>query len=184
MNGLQHVEILADSITRLSDQDGVSQMSSTFYYDETPLNVSVGASSVEQVVGTSSPSIWLTFNEDIVASSVSATDLLVSRGSVANVQVIDARNIRFNLSNYSSEGTLSISTTQGAFLSTDGSISKAFNAVFAIDANTIDYSGFFTERPVFGIGTFQSSSSGTFHSTVDDDNYRIDLVAGQSFGVS
>ncbi|HEX8342999.1 MAG TPA: CARDB domain-containing protein, partial [Tepidisphaeraceae bacterium] len=77
--------------------------------------------------------IDLVLSENILASSVAASDLTIVGGSVSAAQFIDGRTVRFTVSVPDADAAYGYSVAAGAFTDLQGVASEAFAGAFTID---------------------------------------------------
>lgn len=75
----------------------------------------------------------IVLSENILASSVQASDLSITGGTVAAAQLIDGRTVRFSISVPDVDATYSYSVSAGAFTDLQGDVSEAYTSSFSID---------------------------------------------------
>ncbi len=124
-------------------------------------------------------SIDFNFNEPYAPSSVTASDLTVSQGTVTGVSVVDSDTVRFNLSGVNSEGTLNLSIAAGAITDVDGNPMASYSGSLALDATTIPFPTPLTRRGALGMQIYDGSANASIGAPGDTDGFTLNLDAGQ-----
>src|SRR6185295_12606475 len=120
------------------------------------------------------------FNEPYLASSVAATDLTISQGTVSGVSFVDADTVQFNLSGITTEGTLNFSIAAGAITDVFGNSGPTYTGSLTLDAGTIPFPVPLAANLPLGSLVYGATYANLLITAGDMDNLTISLDAGQS----
>ena len=179
--GVQQMTMAAGAVVTIADSSPLNAFLGTFRYDAQPLAVLLAPFSNGSTVTLLSPpliSLIFTFNEAYDPSTVSASDLVLSRGQVYNVTLNDADTITFDITGISSEGPLDYSLAAGALSDLNGNPSLAYSAGVKIDFSSTAFPVPLTAVEPLGSQIFDPPVSAFIGYAGDMDDYTIELPAG------
>jgi hypothetical protein len=180
--GPQTMAVAAGALKRLSDGDPIGDWSAKFYYDTLRLAVAATNPAGGESVALPWTSLELDFNEVIDPTSVKATDLSVSQGSVSSVTVVDSDTVRFTLAGIIDEGFVTFTLLAGSVLDQYGTPGLAYTAGVAVDCVIEALAAF---KPVSPSGSlvYEQSASRDITLAGDTDSFTFALDAGQTLSV-
>ena len=135
--GPQTMQIAAGAIGRSGGGSGFTGWQGTFYYDQTAMTVVATTPGENATLNSAPTSLTFVFNEAVDASSVSASDLLLSSGTVTGATLVNPTTVRYTLSLPTFEGTLTYTLARGALTDAFGNPSAAYTGHFAVDDPTV-----------------------------------------------
>ena len=192
-NGLYTIVVgpqILDSSGKAMDQnangtvgEATDTYTGTFRYD----------SLVGQVVTMNPPSgslvsipigtVDLTFNEPFAQSSVTASDLVVSQGTVTGVSFPDAQTVRFSLAGQSTENAMTLSIAAGAITDAYGNPMAAFTGTLQLDIGTVAFPIPLTLKGAPGTLIYDGSASSLINTPTDSDSFTLTLDANQTLSL-
>ena len=135
--GPQTMQIAAGAIGRAGSGVGFSGWQATFNYDQTAMAV-VSTTPDENATLTSTPTaLTFTLNEAVNAASVSASDLVLSSGTVTGATLVNATTVRYTISLPTFEGPLTYTLARGALTDAYGNPSAAYTGHVTVDDPSI-----------------------------------------------
>jgi extracellular elastinolytic metalloproteinase len=185
--GVQSISIAGSAFTRASDGSNVSAYSSTFYYDPTPLTVTSVTPSNGMTLSPPLTTIDVNLNQAIDPTSVQASDLSISRGTVTGFTLLNGNTtVRFAVSNLTTETALSVYVAAGAFLDAQGNPNAKFDGgTVTLDIGTVAFPTPLTRVGPAGSLVYGGSSvRGNIGAVGDTDSFTLTLDANQILQVS
>ncbi len=131
--GPQSVSIAANAIVRAADGVGNAALAASFYFDLLPTAVVAQTPAGGSTLGAPLSQVEFVFNEPILATSVQASDLVLSIGSASAVTQPQPNTLRFAIANQSRDGTLAMSIPAGRLLDAYGNPNPAISSTLLLD---------------------------------------------------
>lgn len=174
--GLQTMTIEEGAISRADDGEPIAAFSAQFRYDVLRMQVIATEPAAGSVVELPFTRLRVRLNEAYNPSSVSASDLVLSRGTVTGFTLVDSVTIDFLLSGLTTEGPLTATIPAGAFTDEFGNPSVAFMATYTLDIGTVTFPAGFDARRHSGSLVYTSRSpggTGTIGTAGDTDTFTL-----------
>ena len=184
VEGLQTMVLSAGSVLRLSDNDGVAEMSRTFFYDATPLQVTTITPAGGSVLTLPNPTLVLDFSEALAPGSVGLADLQLSAGRVSSATLLDADTVEYRLAGLTDEQQLSVTLASGAVRDAVGHPNQLFATTFELDYGTVPLPISFAPVDPAGSVLREATLSAVLHQTSDTDTLELNLQAGQTLSIA
>lgn len=184
VEGLQTMTLAAGSITRASDSDGVAELTSTFFYDATPLQVVSITPADGGTLVLPDPVLVVDFNEPIAPGSIDASDLQLSAGRVESVAVLDADTAQYNLTDLTTEQPLTVTLAAGAVRNPIGYPSQPFAANYDLDFGTAEFPADFSKLAPSGSLIRESAIAAEIDGTNDTDTFLLSFSAGEVVSIA
>jgi Bacterial pre-peptidase C-terminal domain/Bacterial Ig-like domain len=180
--GKQTMAIAANTVADLgSNTPSNSAFSANFYYDTLPLAI---ASTTPAAGGTftlpgSSFTFSVTFNEQIDQTLVSASNLMLSQGTVITGHAQSGGlTVVYTITGLTSEGPLTITMPAGIEDQYDNPTSPTLTATFYVDNGTVALPALTAVAPSGSLG-YQTSSSSVILFAGDSDKFTLSADPGE-----
>ncbi|MDO8208319.1 MAG: pre-peptidase C-terminal domain-containing protein, partial [Gallionella sp.] len=122
----------------------------------------------------------ITLSEQVLLTSLDASDLTVNGVAAESVTVIDGNTLEFGIANaFDYVDQFDVAIADGALTSLSGQSVAAFNAVIDMDADTQAYPVPLAAVQPDGSLIYDPAPSALFHATGDEDDYTLEIEAGQ-----
>jgi hypothetical protein len=181
--GLQHFNVAAGTVKRLSDGNPLAAYTSTFRYDQLRMQVVSTVPANGSVATLPLTSMVVTLNEACDPTSVDTSDLALSVGSVKSVQVVDTKTIKFLLSGITVEGTLYFAIPAGAFTDGYGNPSLPYQGSVTLDYDTVALPLPLAAQKPAGALIYKTGYNGNIFPKGDTDTFTLQLDPGQTITV-
>ncbi|HEV3416195.1 MAG TPA: S53 family peptidase, partial [Pirellulales bacterium] len=180
--GLQTMSIAAGAITRQADGFPMAAFNTTFRYDVLPIAVDSTTPANGTTVTLPLTTLSVHFNEAYASSSVSASNLSLSQGSVSGFTLVDAQTVTYNLSGINSAGTLTINLATGAVTDAFGNPGPAYSGSLILNKGPVAFPTPFVSVTPAGSLIYQNSTSGSI-AAGSTDTYTLQVATGQSLTI-
>mgnify|MGYP006273526373 FL=1 len=180
-SGLQTMAVAEGALTRLDDGRPIRAWSGQFEYDAMPLEVVSTVPSEGSAVSVPVTSLVVNFSEAFEPSTVDASDLIVSQGTVTGVTVLDADTIQFDLEGVIDEnaGTFTFEIDGGAISDVGGYPSVGYAGMLYLDSGTMVLDDFEAVAPLGSMAYQLSTPVGGLVGPIGDvDTFELPLEAG------
>jgi protocatechuate 3,4-dioxygenase beta subunit len=183
--GLQSMDIGANTIRRLSDGTGNLPFDVHFRYDPSPMSVTATNPAAGALVDQSgsTENLILTFSEPFDASTINTGNITVSLGTVTAATVVDSTHVDYTISNITTEGTESYSLAAGAVNDADGNPVLAYSSNFIVNILVSPYPTPLAGEAPLGSLIYDPSVSAGIQFAGDTDSFTINLNPGQTITV-
>jgi fibronectin-binding autotransporter adhesin len=180
--GLQTMSMAAGAILQQSSETPMTAFSSTFRYDALPMQVVSTSPVNSSVVEIPFSTITVGFNEAILASSLSSSNIVVNQGTVTGATQIDSQDVRYTVSGVTQEGNFTFSFASGASGITDayGNPGPTYTGNYTLDFSTVAYPLPLTAVMPAGSLIYDPIVSGNISPAGDTDSFTLALNAGQT----
>jgi hypothetical protein len=181
--GNQTISVTNGAIDRLSDESPITAFSSTFIYAPTQLQVvsSTPNATTEAVL----PFMTMTvnFSGPVNPSSVSATNLSLSQGSVTNAVLMPGNtSVTYTISGVTTEEFVTASIAAGALTDQYGAACAAFAVTFATHSVSNPLPTATSIAPL-GSWLYQTTGTGVVGTTTDTELFTVSLNAGENLSI-
>jgi hypothetical protein len=178
--GLQTLAMAAGAMARGSDGNPSKPFAGTFRYDPARLAVDAISPSAAAHAQTPLTSIVLHFSEAVEVGSLAAADLLLDRGAVTGMSIVDSQTVLFTVSGLVDEGPLTVTLPAGAVTDMAGNPNLAYATTLTLDYGTIAYPAPLASVAPQGGLIFDPAITGAIAVAADSDSFTIELPAGQT----
>jgi hypothetical protein len=180
--GLQTMSIAAGAITRQTDGSPVAAFSASFRYDVVRIAVTSTTPANGSTLTLPLPALTLHFNEAYASSSISASNLSLSQGSVSGFTLVDSQTVTYGLSGINSAGTLTINMAAGAVTDAFGNPGAAYSGSLLLNKGPVPFPTPLASVTPAGSLIYQNSTSGSIASGTTD-TYTLPIAAGQALTI-
>lgn len=183
VEGLQHLEIAAGALQELDLGTLLKPFAGTFRYDPTPLSITTIVPADGSAVTLPMTNLTVHFSQEFAAGSVSASDLLLDRGTVTGFTIIDSSTIDFAIAGLTTEGPLSVQIQAGKLTDLAGNPSLPFAGNLILDVGTVPYPSPLGAVDPLGSQIYDPAVAGTIGFAGDTDSFTLDVPVGQTISV-
>lgn len=155
--------------------------STSFLYNPNPLQVTSATPTSGSIVSLPFSSLTLHFNKAVEASTVNASDLTLSQGTVAGASLIDPTDVQFTLSGVG-EGAVNASVAAGAIDDSSGLPMLAWSGSFTGNAPVQSFPALTASVPL-GSEVYTGQTSDSVYFANDTHEYTLSLAAGQTLSL-
>jgi PKD repeat protein len=186
--GVQTITVAAGAVSSLPNGNAVAAFAGTFRYDTVALAVASISPTPGSIVPLPFTFIDVTFNEAVSPVSVQATDLILSRGTVAGAEVVagsNGRTVRFSLGGLTTSGPLTATLSAGAVADMAGNPGPAapVSVPFVLNSAASVFPVPLTAVPPLGSLVYTGSTVGAIGAPGELDPYTLSVDAGQTVTV-
>ncbi|MEW5770788.1 MAG: pre-peptidase C-terminal domain-containing protein [Pseudomonadota bacterium] len=122
----------------------------------------------------------VTLSEQVLLSSVEASDLTVNGVAAESVTVIDGNTLEFGIGNtFANAAEYQVAIAAAAMTSLSGQSIAGYNALIDMDADTQPYPVPLAAIQPTGSLIYDPAPTGLFHAAGDADDYTLEIEAGQ-----
>ena len=126
--------IAAGAIARSSDSQGITAWSGSFFFDSIVTAVASVTPANGSTMSTPPTSITFVFNEPLLTSSIAASQLVLSMGSVTGVTIVNSTTVQFGVNLSGVEGAVNYSIPKNTLFDAFGSPNQvAITGSFTLD---------------------------------------------------
>ena len=127
----------------------------------------------------------ITLSEQVLLNSIEAGDLTINGIAAGTVTVVDGNTLEFGIANTVGEADLYVvAIADGALTSLSGQGLTAYTTTIDMDADTQPYPVPLATVQPDGSLIYDPAITGYFHTEGDEDDYTLELEAGQVLTVS
>ncbi|RLS21741.1 MAG: hypothetical protein DWH72_01790, partial [Planctomycetota bacterium] len=176
--GSQTMAIAAGAIARSSDSQGITAWSGSFFFDPIVTAVASVTPANGSTMSTPPTSITFVFNEPLLTSSIAASQLVLSMGSVTGVTIVNSTTVQFGVNLIGVEGAVNYSIPKNTLFDAFGSPNQvAITGSFTLDDPYLErYSATGLPRAIPDTNTLITQSLVVSDSFVYSDiNVEIDI---------
>lgn len=175
------ITMSAGSVARAGDGEALKPFESSFRYDVLRLQVVSSNPADGAVAPVGLTEIAFSFNESVLASSLSADDLELSRGTVVGASLFDATTVVFTVAGLESEGILNVGLAEGALTDPFGNPMLPYSSTIDLDVVTRPVTLWERIEPMGSLAYRSMGNNGLFNFAGDADSFVFDAVAGETF---
>jgi hypothetical protein len=150
----------------------------------TSMKVTASTPVTGDVVAAPLTTIDLTFSNDVKASTVGTSDLVLSTGTVTDAQVLSANSVRYTVGGIANEGVVTVTLPTGAVTDTSDNAAAQFVMVLNVDVGTVPFPSALAAVLPAGSLVHQGTTPGAINTAGDTDAYTLPLAAGQSLSLT
>ncbi|NNM29982.1 MAG: S8 family serine peptidase, partial [Akkermansiaceae bacterium] len=183
VEGPQSLSVLANSVTRLSDGEGVGAFTADFRYDIVRLAVVSTTPADGSTATIPVTAFQVDFNEPLDASTVDIGDLSLAQGTVTGFNLVDADTVEYFVSGITDEGILACSLGAGNITDVFGNPCLGHSWNINVDATTqVGPESFLGISPL-GSLIYKGSDRGFIAPAADTDEFTFDLDGNQTIAI-
>jgi hypothetical protein len=130
--------------------------------------------------------IEVNFDAPINPTTIAASDLVLSRGSVTGVSQLDDDTLLFTLIGPATDdiATLNVSIPAGRLTDTAGIPNAAFAGSYTVDVDSVPFPSPLSPRLPLGSLIHSATAAGRLGNSLDVDEYTLNLDPGQTLAVA
>ena len=178
------MDLPADSV--VGANDGLANQlafSASFYFVVTQLQVSATSPPVGSVLALPVTDLIVQFNTTFDPNTLSASDFLISQGTVVSARALTPESVDLTLSGITQDGSLTLTVPAGAILDNYGVPSAAFTGTYITDIVSEPYPTPLQSVPPAGSLIYDPTVTGSVGFVGDTDTYTLSLAAGQTLSL-
>ncbi len=181
--GLQTMQVPADSIARLSDGDGVVGWSGTFRYDALPMEVVATEPPIGAIATLPLTEILLHFNEPFDPEALQTGSILIEPGQVVDATPLNATSAVFAVEGLVLETELTLNLPAGALHDEFGNPNRSFSTTWLLDVGVVEVPDpFLPVAPAGGL-LYTGQVHATIHDAEDVDRFELRLDEAQRLSI-
>ncbi|MDY3559679.1 S8 family serine peptidase [Gemmata sp. JC673] len=185
--GLQTIAIAAGAFDGATSGP-VAAFSAAFRYDAVPLAVVSVSPVTGTIVAAPFTFVDVTFNEPVNPTSLQASDLTLSRGTVVGAEVLagtGGRTMRFSLTGLTTSGPVTATLNAGAVEDASGNPGPAAPVTVQYDVNTLAsvFPVPLTALSPLGSLAYTGSTTGAIATPAEVDPFTLSVDAGQTITI-
>jgi hypothetical protein len=186
--GLQTMDIGANTIRRLSDGTGNLPFHVHFRYDPSPMSVTATNPTAGAIdnISNGTTNLIVDFSEAFDPTTINTGNIQVSLGTVTAATVTNPgtnTEVDYTISNITGEGTENYSLATGAITDADGNPVLAYSSNFIVNIVTSPYPVPLAGKAPLGSLIYDPSVSAGIQFVGDTDSFTINLNPGQTITV-
>ena len=178
VQGSQTMSMSAGAIRRALDLADLRAWNADFRYDQTVLGVTSTSPASLSMVSLPLSTIRVVFNEPFDPGTLDASDLMLSRGTVTGVTIVNSTTADFAVSGIMAEGMVNMAIASDSVSDMFGSPMAAFIGSFETDLVNMPFPTPLAQINPAGSMVYQGIANGTIGAG-DSDSFTIQLDAGQ-----